>query len=104
MVPPLESLTTDGYDLQFGTNILGHYYLTTLLLPALLAGAASSPDKKARVVNTSSSVCDVGDINFNALKDSPARKKLGAWRLYAQSKFVGLPLLLSFPQGLRHLQ
>src|ERR1700683_4380691 len=52
MVPPIEQLTEDGYDLQFGTNVVGHYYFTMLLMPVLLAGTETSGDGKARVVNT----------------------------------------------------
>ncbi|PPQ73153.1 hypothetical protein CVT26_014819 [Gymnopilus dilepis] len=87
MIPPIEDLTKQGYDLQFGTNVLGHFYFTKLLLPALLAGAKSSPDGKARVVNTSSSAAYyTNTIDFNTLKDSPARRKKAGWMLYSQSK------------------
>ncbi|KIM25452.1 hypothetical protein M408DRAFT_331199 [Serendipita vermifera MAFF 305830] len=48
MAAPIDRLTKDSYDLQFGTNVLGHFHLTSLLLPALLA--SPSP----RVVNVSS--------------------------------------------------
>lgn len=77
MVPPIGQITAQGYDLQFGTNVLGHYYLTVLLMPALLAGAATSPDKTVRVVTTSSSAHHFCSLNFNTFKDSPARTKLG---------------------------
>lgn len=107
MAPPIEQVTTQGYDLQFGTNVLGalsykfpcntqpnlflgHFYLTKLLSPALLAGAGSSPDGKARVVNTASSASlFVGEVDFNTLKDTPARKKRSPEMLYSQSKLVG---------------
>jgi len=73
------------------TFLLGHYYFTTLLIPALLAGAKSSPDGKARVVNTSSSASVLtSGVNFNTLKDTPARKKYSTSSLYAQSKLVGV--------------
>ncbi|KAG6854132.1 hypothetical protein C0991_010296 [Blastosporella zonata] len=87
MAPPVELITQQGYDLQFGTNVLGHFYLTKLLLPALLAGAQSSPDGKARVVNTSSSGHMLGKLDFNTFKDSPKRKKTTPFTLYSQSKF-----------------
>ncbi|KAG8877344.1 hypothetical protein FRB98_006746, partial [Tulasnella sp. 332] len=54
MNPPIEDLTTDGYDMQFGVNCLGHAHFTLLLLPQLIAAAKLSPDGKARVVNVSS--------------------------------------------------
>ncbi|KAJ7644209.1 hypothetical protein FB45DRAFT_1020992 [Roridomyces roridus] len=86
MIPPVEQLTAQKYDLQFGTNVLGHFYLTNLLLPLLLA--TTSPGKPARVINTSSlasTLCH--SINYNTVKESPARIKLGTSRLYAQSKW-----------------
>jgi retinol dehydrogenase 12 len=88
MVPPIEQLTADGYDLQFGTNVVGHYLFTHEVMPALIAGAKSSPDGKARVVNTSSSASMLSSINWDALKDGPARKKKGLQMLYSQSKLV----------------
>jgi NAD(P)-dependent dehydrogenase (short-subunit alcohol dehydrogenase family) len=48
MAPPKKVVTEDGFELQFGTNYLGHFVLTGLLLPALLA--SSSP----RVVTVAS--------------------------------------------------
>ncbi|KAJ7321631.1 NAD-P-binding protein [Mycena albidolilacea] len=89
MFPPWESVTADGYDLQFGTNVLGHFYLTKLLIPELLAGAQSSPDGKSRVVNTSSMGHQLfyPQLNFDTFKDGAARKKLDNKKLYGQSKF-----------------
>ena len=73
-------------------SFLGHFYLTKLLIPALLAGAQSSSDGKARVVNTSSAASlFVSGVDFNTLKDTPARKKRAPEMLYAQSKLVGVP-------------
>ncbi|KAJ7782444.1 hypothetical protein DFH07DRAFT_935554 [Mycena maculata] len=67
---------------------LWHSYFTTCLIPTLLAtGAPSIP---VRIINTSFASEVTHSINFNMLcvKDSPARKKAGASRIYAQSKFV----------------
>ncbi|CAA7268672.1 unnamed protein product [Cyclocybe aegerita] len=87
MMPPLEQTTAQGYDLQFGTNVLGHFYLTQLLLPALLAAAKTSPDGTARVVNTSAAaVYFTSKVDFNTLKDTRVRRKKGVSNLYAQSK------------------
>ncbi|EJD36050.1 NAD(P)-binding protein [Auricularia subglabra TFB-10046 SS5] len=92
MTPPVEQLTSDGYDLQFGTNTLGHWYLTKLLLPILLATADASPSgEKARVVHTSSNGHTFYPrINYEALRDSATRRGLGKWKLYGQSKFGNL--------------
>ncbi|KAA1472365.1 NAD(P)-binding protein [Dentipellis sp. KUC8613] len=54
MWPSHSELTKDGFDLQFGTNVVGHYLLTKLLLLALLPAAHSSRDGKSRVDNTCS--------------------------------------------------
>lgn len=110
-MPPIEQLTTQEYDLQFGTNVLGksfssipdlftlfnpkslgHFYFTKLLLPVLIVTAKSSSDGKARIVNTSSSGhLASGGLGFNTLKDSPARKRTHLFKLYAQSKLVRIP-------------
>ncbi|KAF9524290.1 NAD-binding protein [Crepidotus variabilis] len=91
MVPPHEQLTTQGYDLQFGTNVLGHFYFTTLLLPALIAGKNTSPDKKSRVVTTSSGAAYLSSgINFDALVDGHQRKKTSVETLYKDSKLGNL--------------
>ena len=68
---------------------LGHFYFTKLLLPTLIATAKTSPDGKARIVNTSSSVHMLASgLDFNTFKDSPARTKAGTQTLYNQSKLV----------------
>ncbi|OSC98629.1 NAD-P-binding protein [Trametes coccinea BRFM310] len=91
MYPPVEQTTKDGYDLQFGTNVLGHFYLTQLLLPLLIESARSSPDGKARVINTSSmGHTFVSGIDFDTLRDGPKRVKAGTMKLYSQSKFANV--------------
>ncbi|KAL4080167.1 hypothetical protein V8B97DRAFT_2054649 [Scleroderma yunnanense] len=86
MAPPIEQLTADGYDLQFGTNVLGHFYLTKLLLPTLLSAAESSPDGIARVVDSSSSGHWFGELDFGTIKDSSKRRTRNRAELYGQSK------------------
>ncbi|EKM52468.1 uncharacterized protein PHACADRAFT_260896 [Phanerochaete carnosa HHB-10118-sp] len=89
MIPPMDQLTAEGYDLQFGTNVLGHWYFTELLLPALQAGARSSPDGYARVATTSSSGAHIAKpVDWNTFREHPSRHKLGANSLYAQSKML----------------
>ncbi|KDE03198.1 hypothetical protein MVLG_06289 [Microbotryum lychnidis-dioicae p1A1 Lamole] len=53
MTPPTGQLTESGYDLQWGTNVLGPYYFTKLLIPALKASKSAS-GTPSRVINTSS--------------------------------------------------
>lgn len=86
MHPPIELLTDDGYDLQFGTNVLGHFYLTKLLLPTLLSTAKSSPVGTVRIVNTSSTAHWLGSLDFVTFKDTPKRRAQGTFHLYNQSK------------------
>jgi len=89
MAPPIDQLTKEGYDLQFGTNVIGPYVLTKRLLPLLTAGAKSSDDKRARVVNTSSTAQLFTDtIHIEALRDVPLRKQIGTNKMYLESKLV----------------
>lgn len=88
MIPPPNLVTKEGYDLQFGTNVVGHFYFTELLMPALIAGVSSSPDHHTRIITTSSSSAYMGKLNYDTFKDGPARKKLARSDLYNQSKLV----------------
>ena len=101
MNPPLDQLTSDGYDLQWGTNVLGHFYLTELLLPALAAGARSSADQHARVITTSSSGAYMGDIVEGAFRDSATRRNMHPEQLYFNSKLVREPFSLRADVGNR---
>ncbi|KAI9570103.1 hypothetical protein HD554DRAFT_2087070 [Boletus coccyginus] len=84
--PPIDMVTDDGYDLQFGTNVLGHFYLTKLLLPTLVSTARSSPEGNVRVVNTASAAHWFGKLQFETFMDGPKRRADHTFRLYAQSK------------------
>ncbi len=79
MVPPL-SRTADGFELQFGTNHLGHFALTNLLLPRLTP--------MARVVTVSSGVHYAGRLDFSDLNWE--RRPYRRWRAYGQSKLANL--------------
>jgi len=80
MAPPRTS-TADGFELQLGTNHLGHFALTGLLLPLLLAAPAP------RVVVVSSGAHKVGKIAFDDLQ---SEKRYSRWGAYAQSKLANL--------------
>jgi NAD(P)-dependent dehydrogenase (short-subunit alcohol dehydrogenase family) len=71
--------TADGFEMQFGTNHLGHFALTGLLLDALAARPG------ARVVTVTSSVAQMGRIRFDDLQGV---RRYGKWSAYAQSKLA----------------
>ena len=73
--------TADGFEMQFGTNHLGHFALTGLLLDRLLATDG------ARVVNVSSTGHRFGQIRFDDLQWKNGYSK---WRAYGQSKLANL--------------
>ncbi|MFC0504588.1 SDR family oxidoreductase [Micromonospora costi] len=81
MAVPTRHTTADGYELQFGTNHLGHFALTGRLLPLLAAG------DHPRVVTLSSGTHHVGRIDFDDLQ---SERRYGANRAYAQSKLATL--------------
>jgi NAD(P)-dependent dehydrogenase (short-subunit alcohol dehydrogenase family) len=72
------SRTADGFECQMGTNHLGHFALTLLLLPHITD----------RVVTVSSGIARFGRIDLDDL--SWQRRRYGAWRAYAQSKRANL--------------
>ena len=73
--------TDDGFEMQLGTNHLGHFALTGLLLELLLATAGS------RVVNVSSTAHWGGRIHFGDLQ---RERSYGKWTAYGQSKLANL--------------
>jgi NAD(P)-dependent dehydrogenase (short-subunit alcohol dehydrogenase family) len=73
--------TADGFEMQLGTNHLGHFALTGLLLPALVARPRS------RVVTVSSGAHRFGRMDF---EDLMGAKRYHAWRAYGQSKLANL--------------
>ncbi|KAI0030924.1 NAD(P)-binding protein [Vararia minispora EC-137] len=92
MTPPITQLTRQGYDMQNGTNVLGHFYFTRLLLPALQAVHAYNPSEKARIVITSSSVMYLTTLNMASFEDGPTRRKMGTTGLYHHSKHANVVL------------
>jgi len=80
MAPPRRE-TADGFELQLGTNHLGHFALAGLLMKRLLA----RPD--ARVVTVSSVAHRMGKIDFDDLQ---GERNYGAWPRYGQSKLANL--------------
>jgi NAD(P)-dependent dehydrogenase (short-subunit alcohol dehydrogenase family) len=77
--------TADGFEMQLGTNHLGHMALTLRLLPALLRTARES--RTTRVVTVSSGAHRFGRID---LDDLMGEKRYQPWRAYGQSKLANL--------------
>lgn len=85
-----ERRTTDGYEMQFGVNHLGHWTLTALLMPAILAAPA------ARVVTVTSTAHHFGrsvDPNNPHLNGT-----YGPWRAYGQSKLANYHFAIGLQQ------
>jgi NAD(P)-dependent dehydrogenase (short-subunit alcohol dehydrogenase family) len=73
--------TADGFEMQFGTNHLGHFALTGLLLPALLTRTG------ARVVTVTSMLAWGGRIRFDDLQGERGYRR---WSAYSQAKLANL--------------
>jgi len=91
MVPPF-SRTKQGFELQFGTNHLGHFALTAHLLPLLERTAG------ARIVVVSSSAQDFGRIDFDDLNWQ--NRSYSAWKAYSQSKLANMMFALELQRRL----
>jgi NAD(P)-dependent dehydrogenase (short-subunit alcohol dehydrogenase family) len=74
-------VTADGFEMQFGTNHLGHFALTGLLLPLLLAKPGS------RVVTVSSTAHKPGRIDFDDLMSERSYRR---WKVYSNTKLANL--------------
>ncbi len=91
MAPP-RCETADGFELQFGTNHLGHFALTALLL----GGMQGRED--ARVVTVSSAAHKLGRINFDDLQ---GEHRYFRWTAYGQSKLANVLFARELDKRLR---
>jgi NAD(P)-dependent dehydrogenase (short-subunit alcohol dehydrogenase family) len=85
MALPERQATSDGFEMQFGTNYLGHYALTAHLLGLLRRGDLP------RVVNLSSLAHRAGTVNFDDLQST---RSYTPWKAYSQSKLAMLMFAL----------
>ena len=86
-----EGLTNEGYEVQFGTNHVGHALFTKLLLPKLLQTAKEDEGAQVRIVNVSSmgyKNTPKGGIDFGSLKTDMAN--YSTWVRYGQSKLANI--------------
>jgi NAD(P)-dependent dehydrogenase (short-subunit alcohol dehydrogenase family) len=91
MAPPRRQ-TADGFELQLGTNHLGHFALTGLLL----GGMRGRED--ARVVTVSSTAHKFGRINFDNLQ---GEQRYFRWNAYGQSKLANVLFARELDKRLR---
>ena len=92
MAPPKRVETADGFELQFGTNVVGHFLLTALLFPALELA------KTARVVTLASIAHKRGRLRFD---DPQWTRDYDPMASYAQSKLANLMLALEMERRLQ---
>jgi NAD(P)-dependent dehydrogenase (short-subunit alcohol dehydrogenase family) len=83
-----KSRTADGFEMQIGTNHLGHFALTNLLLPQV----------RDRVVTVSSTAHGMGKIDLDDLNWE--RRRYERWRAYGQSKLANLLFTLELQRRL----
>jgi NAD(P)-dependent dehydrogenase (short-subunit alcohol dehydrogenase family) len=97
MAPPKRQQTGDGFELQFGTNVLGHFALTGLLLPLLERTAAGSAEPP-RIVTIASIAHKRGRLDFDDLQ---ATRSYSPMKCYQQSKLANLMLAFELSRRLR---
>ncbi|MGF6768129.1 NAD(P)-dependent dehydrogenase (short-subunit alcohol dehydrogenase family) [Paraburkholderia sp. GAS199] len=95
MAPPKRLETADGFELQFGTNVLGHFALTGLLMPLLEKSALSD---HSRVVTIASIAHKRGRLNFDDLQ---CIRHYSSMQSYQQSKLANLIFALELDRRLR---
>ncbi|KZO94651.1 NAD-binding protein [Calocera viscosa TUFC12733] len=92
---PLHQLTKQGYDITFGTNVIGPAYFTILLIPALISSAKTAKDGKVRLINVSSAghwIAPKGGVDWTTVVGSnPERlNTLTLVSAYTQSKWANI--------------
>jgi len=97
MAPPKRLQTVEGFEVQFGTNVLGHFVLTSLLFPALQQASTESSDP-SRIVTIASIAHKRGSLNF---EDLQYKQNYSPMRTYQQSKLANLMLALEMDRRLR---
>lgn len=105
--------TSEGYEIQFGTNHIGHFLLTTLLLPLLQQTAAAdsngeggadtgSAGKDVRVITVASLANELAPSSLETMLDSEALLAASTWTRYGASKAANIlfaaELARRFPQ------
>ena len=100
MAPRKRLETKDAFELQLGTNALGHFALTCQLMPALEMGRGSHVEDAARIVTVASIAHKRGKIAFDDLQ---SKKSYNPMREYSQSKLADLMFAFELERRLRAL-
>ena len=92
MAIPNRTLTQDGFEMQFGTNHLGHFLLTNLLLDRIKEAPS------ARIVNVSSKASERGRLDLDNLN---SEKSYSQWGSYGASKLANVLFTRSLAKRLQ---
>lgn len=94
MIPP-HSTTADGFELQIGTNHLGHFAWTARIWPLLKAG-------NARVVSVASNAHTmVKDLDLDSLTPEGAHRRYRRWQSYGESKLANVLFFLELDRRVK---
>ena len=96
-VPP--GATKEGYEIQFGTNHMGHALLTRLLMPVLQT-TTKLPGADVRIVNLTSEAHNLARSGAATTLDQEKLKGLNTWAKYGYSKLANV--LFTCELGVRH--
>ncbi|KAF7946157.1 hypothetical protein EAE96_009160 [Botrytis aclada] len=96
MAPAEYRTTSEGVELQFGANHIGHFLLTNLLMPAIVAAASEG----ARIVNLSSMGWSFGEVRFDDYNFNDG-KNYDKWSGYGQSKSANILFTLELAKRLK---
>ncbi|CAG7946260.1 unnamed protein product [Penicillium olsonii] len=90
--PPTK--TAEGFEVQLGTNHIGHFLFTKLLVPTLLKTVeiqrAKEEDPDVRVVTVASAAHAVGPSSFEELTSTPSLLRASTWTRYGASKSANI--------------
>lgn len=86
MLPPNGTKTVQGYELQQGTNSLGHFLFAKLLTPTLVSSAEKAPRNSVRVVWVSSSAADLAPVPAIDFDNMDFKTDENRFFKYARSK------------------
>ncbi|KAK6601162.1 short-chain dehydrogenase reductase family [Botrytis cinerea] len=96
MAPPDYRTTAEGLEIQFGANHVGHFLLTNLLMPAIVAAASEG----ARIVNLSSQGWSLGEVRFDDYNFNDG-KDYDRWSAYGQSKAANILFTVELAKRLK---